>query len=131
MSSDKYYYNINIGDFNLIYYNEYKKIKFDCLAYKQYKLIDKIYQLVRLNVILKLFVSNRLKENVYRFKDMFSIISKAEKNKINMLELRIYNDTVYLSDIDASILQTYIERFLQKIDFIDQESIPDYSRIKK
>ncbi len=131
MSSDKYYYNINIGDFNLIYYDEYKKRKFDCLAYKQYKLIDKIYQLVRLNVILKLFVSNRLKENVYRFKDMFSIISKAEKNKINMLELRIYNDTVYSSDIDASILQTYIERFLQKIDFIDQESIPDYSRIKK
>ena len=39
MSSDKYYYNINIGDFNLIYYDEYKKRKFDCLAYKQFDIL--------------------------------------------------------------------------------------------
>lgn len=121
-SDDKQLYIIPVNNFHIVY-SRSGGIKFEYLSYKQYRVINTIYQLVKLNVILKLYVSNRLKENVYIIKeDMFSVIAKAEKNKVNILELRIFNDTVYLNDIDASIFQIYIERFLQKIDFINQKS---------
>jgi len=119
--SFKSIYIISIGNFRLVYSLDTKIKKFEYLSYKQYKVINTIYQLVKFNVILKLYVSNRLKESVYSINDNVNIIMKAK----SLLEMRIFSDTVYINDIDASILQTYIERFLQKIDFIEQESIPN------
>jgi len=72
-----------------------------------------------------MYVSNRLNENVYSIKENVNIIAKAEKRK-SLLELIIFDETIYINDIDASILSTYIERFLQKVNLLGQEETPDY-----
>lgn len=125
-SNDKQLYVIHVNNFHIVYsYSKSGGIKFEYLSYKKYKAVNTLYELIKLNVLLKLYVSNRLNENVYSIKENVNIIAKAEKRK-SLLELRIFDETIYINDIDASILSTYIERFLQKVNLLGQEEIPDY-----
>lgn len=125
-SNDKQLYVIPVNNFHIVYlYSKKDGIKFEYLSYKKYKVVNTLYELIKLNVLLKMYVSNRLNENVYSIKENVNIIAKAEKRK-SLLELRIFDETIYINDIDASILSTYIERFLQKVNLLGQEETPDY-----
>jgi hypothetical protein len=83
------------------------------------KLLTGIEQLVKLNAILKFYVSNRVDDDVYKFSDAFHVKIEREKGKIKGISFVISTKSspVYIDKVDASILQFAIDKLLQRVGF--------------
>jgi|GEM_PF-2164118 hypothetical protein len=105
---------ISKGKFKLTYNEQNKSLAFNSLDSGELELIADIDELIKFNVILKFFINSKLKENTYHISDRFYVDAQATNNKIYFLELTILKKIIKINDIEASVLQTYIDKFLQR-----------------
>jgi len=105
---------ISKGKFKLTYDEQNKSLAFNSLDSGEFKLITNIDELIKFNVILKFFTNSKLKENIYHISNNFYIDAQATNNKINFLRLIVLKKIIEINDIEASVLQTYIDKFLQR-----------------
>ncbi|NBJ17078.1 MAG: hypothetical protein FNP40_16270 [Dehalobacter sp. 4CP] len=100
--------------FKLAYDEQNKSLVFNFLGSGDLKLIANIDDLIKFNAILKFFINSKLKENTYHISDCFCIDAQATRNKIYFLKLTILKKIIEINNIEASMLQTYIDKFLQR-----------------
>jgi len=95
-----------------------KKERYDfiSLLYNDLRLIEYVDQLIKFNVILNFFINNKLREGTYHINNNFFINAQSEKGKIQLLQLVHSTLKIEINQVDAAIINIYLNRFIQKID---------------